>query len=376
MAELLSFTLRRREVLAGRRGKAIPLRRRRALAHIATAFVHRAGALRVHSFKTRAALLEVRPFVEARTPVLRARIHAAFALLLKTRAVLRRLRTEISARAAALRPTFAHHFKKMLHLLRAWSSSEGRMTTLRACIHAVPALLRKAGAVLRRLRSAVPVMMPARALHSILLAVAAEILPLVVPVAVMPKATSVTLSLLLRRWWRSEISLRAVWPGVLSGAEKRTLPALPAPAFAAWGEVAAIAIRAFRILRALIFRRAITLLRSSSIWSFAAGCVGALCLTGFVAVAMLAMRPFPIGARCVFVVWLTFAGWRVRSLVVLCRERPCRKNERDGCDGCVVHFHSFVFIVACVGPHAGVLPYNSADVKKVSANFGKIVKSV
>ena len=112
-AILLFFTLRWSEVFARWRCEAIRMRRRRALVHSARVSVHRAGALRAHSFKTRAALLEVRHFAEARTPVLRARIHATFALLLKTRAVLRRLRTEISTRPAALCPAPAHHFKKV-----------------------------------------------------------------------------------------------------------------------------------------------------------------------------------------------------------------------------------------------------------------------
>lgn len=197
-AILLSFTLGWREVFARWRCEAIPLRRRRALVHSTRVAVHRAGALRAHSFKMWAALLEVRHFSEARTPVSRACIHATFALLLKTCAVLRWLRTETIAMASTLCPTTAHHFEKMLHLLRAWSSSEVRTTTLRTSIHAALVLLCIAGAVWWLLRAVAPVVVTMRALHSILLAVATEVLPLVVPVAVMSKVTTFARAALLR----------------------------------------------------------------------------------------------------------------------------------------------------------------------------------
>lgn len=202
-AILLPFTLRWREVFARWRCEAIPLRWRRSLVHSARAAVHRAGALRAHSFKTRAALLEVRHFSEAWTPVLRARIHATFALLLKTWAVLWWPRTETVAVVSALRPALAHHFEKMLHLLRAWPSSKLRTTTLRTCIHAALVLLCKARAVWWLLRAVAPVVVPTRALHSILLAVATEVLPLVVPVAVMSKVTTIAWATLLRWLWAS-----------------------------------------------------------------------------------------------------------------------------------------------------------------------------
>ena len=171
------------------------------MVHSARAAVHRAGALRAHSFKSRAALLEIRHFSEARTPVLRARIHATFALLLKTRAVLWWLRTEIVAVVSALRPTFAHHFEKMLHLLRAWPSSKVRATTLRTCIHGALVLLCIAGAVWLLLGAVTPVVVTMRALHSILLAVTTEVLPLGVPVAVMSEVTPIAWAALLRWLW-------------------------------------------------------------------------------------------------------------------------------------------------------------------------------
>lgn len=154
------------------------------------------------------------------------------------------------------------------------------------------------------------------------------------------KAAVFARALLWRRWW-GEVALRAVGPGVLSGAEKRTFPALPAPTIAVWGEIAAVAIRAFYILRALVFWRTIILLGAFSARSFSARRFRALGLSSFVAVTMLALRSFSIGARCVFVVRLTFAGWRIRSLVVLCIERQGRKKDRDCSDDCVVHFHSW-----------------------------------
>ena len=62
---------------------------------------------------------------------------------------------------------------------------------LRARIHAALALLRKAGAVWLLLWAVASVVVPTRALHSILLTVATEVLPLVVPVPVMSKITTV-----------------------------------------------------------------------------------------------------------------------------------------------------------------------------------------